>query len=327
MRVKNQQPVPVNIPLINSTETLEGMLCTPDNAQGMVLLLSPFNCGYNEKTIQKLSEALTDLGYASLRLDYKKGSFNLGGIKYAMESAHSAIDFLQNHLSVQPDPKSPATTLPLYLAGYSFGGGVAIKLAHTLENKGKVVSGLLTIAPAYHDRNRPKQTPWCWICGSKDKYAGREASIGYAAVQCEKIEGATHYFSDPEMEQICEALKDAFGGDKFGFSQTTPPKSNPTSEASTSTQSQGFFQRPLTARTKCLLTATRVTGISAVVASGLAITIAALASSATASAATGVGLPLAVALLVVLGVLAAVLGITAAATHASSAGQTANSSL
>ena len=146
--------------------TLEGILSTPSTAltQGLTVICHPHPLHegtMNNKVVHFLAKTFTDNGFAALRFNFRgvgnsEGQYGEG--KGETADTLAAISWLR----CQHNP-----TLPLWLAGFSFGGYTSLSAAN--QNK---VAGLVSVAPAVHlfDFNTLShpECPWLVIQGEKD---------------------------------------------------------------------------------------------------------------------------------------------------------------
>lgn len=119
------------------------LLCHPNPVQGGTML---------NKVVSTLQRAVRDMGYSTLRFNYRgtgasAGSHDMGSGE--VDDAEAAAHWLR---AQQPH-------LPLSLFGFSFGGFVAAATAGRLEEQGVAVERLFMVAPAVQRLQAPEHLP------------------------------------------------------------------------------------------------------------------------------------------------------------------------
>ncbi|MBC9252128.1 alpha/beta hydrolase [Pseudomonas alcaligenes] len=119
------------------------LICHPNPVQGGTML---------NKVVSTLQRAVRDMGYSTLRFNYRgvgasAGSHDMGTGE--VDDAEAAANWLR---AQQPQ-------LPLSLFGFSFGGFVAAVLAGRLEDQGVAVANLFMVAPAVQRLQAPEHLP------------------------------------------------------------------------------------------------------------------------------------------------------------------------
>ncbi|MEK1907661.1 MAG: alpha/beta fold hydrolase [Pseudomonas sp.] len=119
------------------------LICHPNPVQGGTML---------NKVVSTLQRAVRDMGYSTLRFNYRgvgasAGSHDMGTGE--VDDAEAAAHWLRAQQQV----------LPLSLFGFSFGGFVAAAVAGRLEDQGVEVERLFMVAPAVHRLQSPEHLP------------------------------------------------------------------------------------------------------------------------------------------------------------------------
>ena len=156
--------------------TLETLLEVPKNTDpvGVAVICHPHPVHGGtmlNKVVHTLSRAFVSLGFASIRFNFRgvgksAGSFDEG--KGEVEDALAAVDWIRDRY-----PNGP-----LWLAGFSFGGAIAIHAALA-----KSASGLVSVAPATSrfadDLDRQPACPWLIVQGDQDELVDINETINY----------------------------------------------------------------------------------------------------------------------------------------------------
>lgn len=119
------------------------LLCHPNPVQGGTML---------NKVISTLQRAVRDMGYSTLRFNYRGTGASAGSHDMAsgeVDDAEAAVHWLR-----EQHPQ-----LPLTLLGFSFGGFVAAALGGRLEDQGIDVERLFMVAPAVQRLQEPEHVP------------------------------------------------------------------------------------------------------------------------------------------------------------------------
>ena len=185
---------------------LEGLVDLPDDAPLCIAVVChphPLHGGtMQNKVAYTLARALRDQGAAVLR-------FNFRGVG-ASEGAHAgAIGETDDALAAVAWLRARLPGLPLVLAGFSFGAGVAMRAA-----AGARASWLVSIAPAV-DRV-PLQgfqapgCPWLLVIGDADEVVAPDAVVRFAATApgqptLQQLPGVGHFFHR-QLHQLREQL-------------------------------------------------------------------------------------------------------------------------
>lgn len=119
------------------------LLCHPNPVQGGTML---------NKVVSTLQRAVRDMGYSTLRFNYRGTGASAGRHDMGtgeVDDAEGAASWLC----------AQAPHLPLILCGFSFGGFVAAALAGRLEDQGVAVDNLFMVAPAVQRLQAPEHLP------------------------------------------------------------------------------------------------------------------------------------------------------------------------
>lgn len=119
------------------------LLCHPNPVQGGTML---------NKVVSTLQRAVRDMGYSTLRFNYRgvgasAGSHDMGTGE--VDDAEAAARWL----------RAEHPQLPLSLFGFSFGGFVAAALGGRLEAQGAGAQRLFMVAPAVQRLQAPERLP------------------------------------------------------------------------------------------------------------------------------------------------------------------------
>jgi uncharacterized protein len=198
--------VPESVTFAGPAGRLEGLVDLPDGPPLCIAVAChphPLHGGtMQNKVVHTLARVLREQGVATLR-------FNFRGVG-ASEGAHAgAIGETDDALAAVAWMRQRHPGLPLVLAGFSFGAGVAMRAAARAR-----ASWLVTIAPAV-DRV-PLQglqapgCPWLLLIGEADEIVDPATVLRFAAttpgaplVQC--LPGVGHFFHR-QLQQLREQL-------------------------------------------------------------------------------------------------------------------------
>jgi len=156
------------------------------------------------KVVTSLSRAFCALGAAALRFNFRGVGGSAGhydGTSGEVEDALAAIDWVRGEWP----------GLPLHLAGFSFGGAVAVRAAGL-----RPTHTLVTIAPAVHRMPSMDARPdceWLIIQGDGDDVVSPDAVRSWARAfvpppELVLIPGAGHFFHGRlvELREVVEAF-------------------------------------------------------------------------------------------------------------------------
>jgi len=155
---------------------LEGLLEVPGNADavGAAVICHPhpvYGGTMLNKVVHTLARAFVAHGFASLRFNFRgvgksSGDFDEGEGEVA--DALAAVSWIRERY-----PRGP-----LWLAGFSFGGAIAIHAALAQS-----ASGLVTVAPATSrfadDLEQQPDCPWLIVQGDQDELVDINETIEY----------------------------------------------------------------------------------------------------------------------------------------------------
>jgi alpha/beta superfamily hydrolase len=144
----------------------------------------------NNKVVRTLAWACSDLGAPTVRFNYR-------GVEESQGSYDAGIGETDDAVAVIDWAQTRWPGLPLWLSGFSFGGGVALRAA--LQ---RPTARLITVAPAAAREAAPAQLPQCpWLLvqGDADDVIPAPMVLSWVqslSVQPEVkvLEGAGHFF-------------------------------------------------------------------------------------------------------------------------------------
>lgn len=189
-----------------ATGKLEGVLHLPDTAPSAIVVVAhplPIMGGtMDNKVVTTLTKAFVELGYATLRFNFRgvgesSGSYNEG--KGEIQDAISAANFM----------RSEFPGLPLLLAGFSFGGYVQACAAQQLH-----ANQLVLVAPAvgrFAMPDVPANT--LLIHGDMDEVVELQELLHWARPQLLPVivlAGAEHFFHG-RLTQLKQIVLQHFG--------------------------------------------------------------------------------------------------------------------
>ncbi len=115
----------------------------------------------HNKVVHTLARGFADLGVASVRFNFRGVGASAGTFADGVGEAEDALAVIEWLRRVRPRDR-------IWLAGFSFGAYVALRVAHAAG-----VAGLVTVAPAVHLYDFPTLTlpdcPWLLIQGEADE--------------------------------------------------------------------------------------------------------------------------------------------------------------
>ena len=125
------------------------------------------------KVVHTLARAFAELGIASVRFNFRGVGASAGRFANGEGEAEDALAVIQWVREQRPDT-------PVWLAGFSFGAYVALRVAARAQ-----VNGLVTVAPAVHLYDFTTLTlskcPWLLIQGEADEVVPVEAVRDWVA--------------------------------------------------------------------------------------------------------------------------------------------------
>ena len=173
-KIPNTESVLIDAP----AGSLEGLLEAPGAGEpiGCAVICHPHPAHggtLQNKVVHTLSRAFVSRRFAALRFNFRgvgksSGEFDEGIGEF--QDVLAAIDWLQHRYA----------RLPLWLAGFSFGGAMAIRAAVT---ESVTASGLISVAPAVSRfaNELPFQPacPWLIVQGDQDELVDINETIDY----------------------------------------------------------------------------------------------------------------------------------------------------
>lgn len=145
----------------------------------------------NNKVAHTLARSFVRLGFAALRFNFRgteqsDGEFDDG--EGEMDDVRAALEYCRQHYPGQC----------LWLAGFSFGAAVAVKVAATAD-----VDGLVSVAPAIRrfatGMERAPTCPWLVVQGDRDELVDIDDTVEWVnglepGPELAVIEDAEHFF-------------------------------------------------------------------------------------------------------------------------------------
>jgi alpha/beta superfamily hydrolase len=199
-----QPPEPVGFP--GPAGRLEGLLDLPDGDPLCIAVVChphPLHGGtMHNKVAHTLARTLRERGAAALRFNFRGVGASEGAHAGALgetDDALAAVDWLRG--------RYPG--LPLVLAGFSFGAGVALRAAARAQP-----AWLVTIAPAVDrvplEGLQSPGCPWLLVIGAADEVVAPAAVARFAATapgapQLQCLPGVGHFFHG-QLHQLREQL-------------------------------------------------------------------------------------------------------------------------
>lgn len=161
-------------------------------ARGLALVCHPHPLHggtMDNKVVQTLVRALLQLGWRTLRLNYR----GVGQSEGRWDEGRGETDDAQQALLT-----AAAVDEPVLLAGFSFGGFVAAQLAHRLEQAGRAPKRLVLVGPATANFAVPAVPPHTVVIhGETDDVVPLQATLDWARPQSlpvTVIPGVGHFF-------------------------------------------------------------------------------------------------------------------------------------
>jgi alpha/beta superfamily hydrolase len=161
----------------------------------------------HNKVVHTLARAALELGYAVLRFNFRGVGSSAGSFDDGRGETDDALAAVAWSQARWPE-------LPLLLAGFSFGGAVAIRAAATA-----MPAALITVAPAIDrvsvDAEVLPRCPWLIVIGDADEVvdpaALRRWAVAHASgAQLVSLPGVGHFFHGA-LAELQAAVLD-FGG-------------------------------------------------------------------------------------------------------------------
>jgi len=182
----------------------------PDQAPSAVAVIChphPLHGGsLNNKVVHQLAKTLTELGAASVRFNFR----GVGDSEGVYDEGRGELDDL---LAVVDWAQLRWPGLPLWLAGFSFGGFIALRGAQQ-----RAPQWLVTVAPAVNyfpdDSLDPAGVRWLLVQGDADDIVPADLVQAWTArlphaPQLVLLEGAGHFFHG-RLNELKQVISDAF---------------------------------------------------------------------------------------------------------------------
>jgi alpha/beta superfamily hydrolase len=171
--------------------TLPGDLAAPAEARGAAVVCHPhpaYGGDRHNAVVDALFGALPAAGFAALRFDFRPGSGTGGDGTAERGDVVAALD----HLA------AAVPGVPLWLAGYSFGGDVALGVGDPRH------AGWVAVAPPLHFGGPPvpaggDRRPALVLVPEHDQYSPparvADATAGWADATVEVVPGVDHFLA------------------------------------------------------------------------------------------------------------------------------------
>jgi len=196
--IDTSRPTAEKLVLAGPAGPLEALLESPIGTgtavmTGVAVVCHPhplYGGNMNNKVVHTLARAFNDLGFAAVRFNYR----GVGGSAGAYDEGNGET---QDALAVLDWARARMPDATLYLAGFSFGGAVAVRAARQRR-----IARLVTVAPAIErlgaDSALP-ECPWLLIQGTADELLDASATQRWVASlprppQLVMLEGVSHFF-------------------------------------------------------------------------------------------------------------------------------------
>jgi len=194
-----QLPPSQSIEIAGPCGVLEGLLETPAQPQAVAVICHPHPLHggtMTNKVVHTLARTCNECGAAAVRFNYR-------GVGLSAGSYDSGVGETEDALAVIAWAQQRWPNLPLWLAGFSFGGGVALRAA-----VGSDAVRLITVAPAAAREAPPVQLPKCpWLVvqGDADELIPAEMVLSWAnslsvRPNIQVLAGASHFFHGRLMD-------------------------------------------------------------------------------------------------------------------------------
>jgi uncharacterized protein len=196
--IDTSRPTAEKLTLAGPAGPLEALLETPagtgqEPVTGVAIVCHPhplYGGNMHNKVVHTLARACNELGFATLRFNYRGVGSSAGSYDEGDGETQDALALLD-----WASARSPGTTL--YMAGFSFGGAVAIRAARQ-----RPIERLVTVAPAIERLGAESALPTCpWLLvqGTADELLDASATQRWAASlprppQLVMLEGVSHFF-------------------------------------------------------------------------------------------------------------------------------------
>jgi alpha/beta superfamily hydrolase len=145
----------------------------------------------HNKVAHTLASAFVRLGLRTLRFNFRGTEASGGRYDEGVGELDDAVAAIQWVQADQPD-------VPVWLAGFSFGAAIAVRVAAAVE-----VAGLISVAPAIYRFARgmsgQPQCPWLIVQGDEDELVAVDETVEWVnglepGPELLVMPGAEHFF-------------------------------------------------------------------------------------------------------------------------------------
>ncbi len=200
-----QPPVPQSLEIAGPCGPLQGILEAPEQPRAVAVICHPHPLHggtMTNKVVHTLARACNDCGAAAVRFNYR-------GVGRSAGSYDAGVGETDDALAAIAWAQQRWPNLPLWLAGFSFGGGVALRAA-VRSNAVR----LITVAPAAAREAPPSELPTCpWLLvqGDADELIPAEMVLSWAnslsvRPEINVLAAADHFFHRRLMD-LREAVR------------------------------------------------------------------------------------------------------------------------
>jgi uncharacterized protein len=182
---------------------LQTIVDHPDDLRGLAVVAHPhplFGGANNNKVVYTLAHTLRDLGHLALRPNFRGVGKSAGTHDFGQGETDDLLAVLDDAIK-QWDP---AGTLPVVLAGFSFGAFVQTQVAKRLDDRGRSPARLVLVGTAVGvvENTRDYQPPpiprnSILIHGDHDDVVPLKNVLAYAeanGLAVTVVPGADHFF-------------------------------------------------------------------------------------------------------------------------------------
>jgi uncharacterized protein len=165
----------------------------------------------NNNVVYRLAKALVDGGVAALRFNFRGVGVSTGSYADGIgeeDDAREALDFLRNRYAAVP-------TLPIWMAGFSFGARVGLSVGARDARVSKLLGVGLALQMFDYGFLGACRKPKAIIQASDDEYGARAAIEAAVQTMADPrrlwiVEGATHLFAG-RLDPFEAAAREAVG--------------------------------------------------------------------------------------------------------------------
>lgn len=197
-------PAPQSLTIPGPSGDLETILEAPQAQQGAVGIVChphPLHGGtMTNKVVHTLARTFNDCGATAVRFNYRGVGKSIGAYDEGRGETDDAVAVIDWALQRWPQAQ-------IWLAGFSFGGGVAFRAA--LRSR---VERLVTVAPAVAREDRITQIPacpWLLVQGDQDEVIETQMILDWVErlprrPEVRLIDEASHFFHGrlPELREV-----------------------------------------------------------------------------------------------------------------------------